>query len=249
MSGALVEDYERLAKCPVCSGEFNGEKVNGNDMHFILQDGGKAPVYYYQCGSCGVWALSPRYTDKFLAEYYGGSYREVRPITSETLAWQKSRARTQMQLAGNYLTGKTMLEIGSSSGYLMAEFYRLGFTCTGVDPDPESGAAYPDLAQISEQAFDVIALSHTLEHMNHPHGVMETLVKNYGHPKTKIMVDVPNYPTCAAGGLYQFHHPLLFDKDSLTNLLESVGCNVVFDTIHGDGTDKPNNLLAVGEVQ
>lgn len=244
----LTIHIETLNACPICGGAFSGERVHGNGMYYEF-GGVDMDWYYGVCGSCGVLALNPRMSEEYTREYYTGKYRnEMRPLGIKTEFTARMRALTQVALVGHLLTGSTALDVGCSRGYLMRELEERGFTCTGVDPDPDSVAAYADLAQVPFQAFDVITCSHTLEHINYPAEFLKTLRLNYAHSATRLMIDVPNYPTGTEGGLYQPHHPFVFGLDSLTRLLELTGWRVVFSALHADGEDAKDNLLVVAEV-
>ncbi len=244
---ALME-VEYLIACPICEGAFNGEAAYGNNMIATTENGEGVKMIYRRCGKCGVWALSPRMTDEYTKEYYGGQYRQERPIGISTCYTAKMRAMTQMKLVGHLMTGGAVLEIGCSNGYLLQEFYNRGFVGVGIDPDPDSAAVYRDIADVPRHPYDVIAMSHVLEHFNHPREILESLVKNQAETGTRLLVDVPNWPTCFEAGLYQPHHPFMFCQASLTRLLESVGCKVIHAVLHGDGSNESNNLLVVAEV-
>lgn len=232
--------------CPVCGGEWSGERVTGNNVNF---DGN--PAYWYVCSICGALALSPRMTDEFTETYYQGSYRDKRPYTEITHLVGSNRAAVQVKLAGDYLRGETALDIGCSMGYLMEKLYYMGFIVTGIDPDPESVADYPRWQDAPDKAYDLICMSHTLEHVNHPRQFLSGLLAKFAKPGTRLMIDVPNYPDCKGAMMFQFHHPLCYSLESLTWLLECIGCRVIFSATHNDGRniDERNNLLVVAEVQ
>ena len=237
-------EVEDLVKCPACGGAFDDHTRHGNSM--TLED---QPHVYQHCSVCGVWALNPRMTDAFTKEYYGGQYRDARPIEPNILMWQVTRAKTQYGLVGDLMRGKTYLELGSSSGYLMREFYYRGFACTSVDPDPDSGAMFADLSEVPPEPYDIIAMSHVFEHFNHPLAVLKTLARDYAYSGTRIMIDVPNLTKAKENAVFQIHHPFAYDLDNLTKLLEMAGCKVIFSAVHGDGLENEDNLLVVAEVQ
>lgn len=236
-------DIEGLVECPVCGCNRYDAKVTGNELSW-----NKQPAYYFHCANCGAYALNPRMTDDYTKKYYAGTYRDAMcPIDVETLYHAKARARTQIELAGKYLAGKTALDVGCSQGYLIGQLHRKGFTVTGVDPDPDSVAQYADVADLPDEKFDLITCSHTLEHINHPKAFMEGLMQ-HTQPGTRLMIDVPNLGTAKDNYVFQPHHPMAFDLPSLTWLLEAVGCKVIFNTLHSDGRDGQDNLLVVAEV-
>lgn len=234
-----------LYACPVCGSEWSGERVTGNNVRY---DGGIA--YWNKCSVCGALALSPRMSDEFTEEYYRGMYREQRPYTDITRIVGRNRAALQVKLAGDYLRGDTALDIGCSTGYLMEQLYNRGFTVTGIDPDPESLADYPRWEDAPEKTYDLICMSHTFEHINHPREFLEGILAKFAKPGTRLMIDVPNYPDCREALMFQYHHPLCYSQDALVWLLQRVGCRVILGATHNDGREhEPNNLLIVAEVQ
>ena len=244
-----MRSTELVKACPVCGGEFSPTHIVFSDKHH------PETLHYYKCLTCGLYALSPRFTDAYTKEYYSGEYRgEVNPLHITDKLQHLTRARTQMELAGHLFAGKTMLELGCSSGYLLNEFKERGFKVVGVDPDAlieedKFTRWYADISEVPHKKFDVIAMSHMLEHVNHPREFLETLVKHYAKHGTRVMIDVPNQPECFPLGVYRPHHPLAFDIHSLSYLMEAVGIKPIFDTAHGNGEPRRDNLLVVGEVQ
>lgn len=234
---------EDVTACPVCAGAFNGAKVTGNHLTYNGQT-----AYYHQCGTCGAWALSPRMTDAFTVAYYSGKYREYAPIGEKTWEIGRRRAELQIEQCARFFDGKYVLEVGCSVGHLLHRLTNLGYWVTGVDPDPNSAAAFHNIGHVPPLPYDVITMSHTLEHFNHPRAVLEYILANFTHPGTKIMIDVPNMGTCFEAGIFQVHHPVAFDLPALRWLMESLGCKVIFDCLHGDGEPEVNNLLTVSEV-
>lgn len=241
---------ERVRLCPVCGSTLAKRAtaaVKPADYPSVLR--------YYRCNGCGLLLLSPRFTDAYTKEYYAREYREdVNPLAIPDKLQHMTRSQTQMQLAGHLLTGKTMLELGCSSGYLLDEFKERGFKVTGVDPDKlievdKNTRWFADIADVPAKRFDVIALSHTLEHFNNPLAILKTLVKRYAKKGTRFLIDVPNQPECYPWGVYRQHHPIAFDLHSMTYLMEAAGIMPIFDTAHANGEARRDNLLVVGEVR
>lgn len=244
-----MKTTERVRLCPVCGSTLE-KRATATVKTFDYPD----LLRYYRCKGCGILLLSPRFTDAYTKEYYARAYRaDVNPLGITDKLQHMTRAQTQMQLVGHLLTGKTMLELGCSSGYLLDEFKERGFKVTGVDPDKlietdKDTRWFADIEEVPNKRFDVIALSHTLEHFNNPLAILRTLVKKHAKKGTRFMIDVPNQPECYPWGVYRQHHPIAFDLKSLSNLMESAGITPIYDTAHANGEDRRDNLLVVGEV-
>ena len=253
----MREDFtaqvETLTACPVCYAPF-GDEYEAPDVSKAFEFGGNNRLAYYHCEACGAYALNPRMTDEYTRVYYSRAYRaEVVPVDIVTKLQHISRVGEQMRLVGDLLVGKTLLELGCSSGYFLRELVERGFSVTGVDPDKridedENTRWYRDIADLPPEPFDIIAMSHVMEHFNHPREILEVLVNSYASAGTRVMIDVPNVDGCYPAGLWLPHHPVVWGADGLRWLLEVVGCKVIFEDTHGNGLPAPHNLLMVGEV-
>jgi len=189
-------------------------------------------------------------SDEQTTKYYSGLYRDTiseneAGINPVDLQNQHQRAMVQVNTIKQHLTGmKSNLEIGSSAGYLLDRLYNeCGFDiCIGVEPDVRYHGIEParnyhvfrDIKQISpRRQFDLVTMSHSLEHINHPLGYMQNIIDNYTHDGSLIMVEVPNidYYMC-----YGLAHPINFNQESLNGLFMMLGCMPVGNYAHGLGT-------------
>ena len=222
--------------CPICAGSL----------------GRKTYDSYFRCNDCGVEVLTPRMTDAATDEYYRTEYQALCPTNEAQKAQHLARATVQMNLTYPLWHGGHLLELGCSNGYLMQEFARIGYHCVGVDPhqsfeDNESMVWFPAISEVVEMPFDVIALSHTLEHFNHPREELEHLISIYARPGTQFLIDVPNAGHGRSNEIYRPHHPFAWNSASLRWLLGAVGLSVIFVAAHNNGRAGENNLLMVAE--
>lgn len=235
----LPQGMEFIQACPIC----NDAKVN---REYI-----RTGLIYKICANCGTWYLSMRMTEERTIEYYRGEYRQNCKLDDLDLRVQRSRADLQYQKLSPYLAGKTMLEIGCSGEFLLRQFEDAGYTCVGIELDgvkPQRAQAtiYPTLDALAPQPFDVICLSHSLEHFNHPKELVHRLVKNYSHPGTRILVEVPNASNSPCA---RIHHPFAWDSQALEYLMTACGCDPIKVILHGLGRDTPLYLLGLYEVR
>lgn len=229
MIDQLTLKMETLTACPVCgSADFA-------PYNLTVWMGGK--LYYYECDRCGVYFLNPRMTDDQLGEYYAGQYRDSlkviegsdEVINARDKMRQEQRAKKQIEMCGEYFKGCiTSLEIGCSLGMLMDELNEIDIYPEGVEPDVRyhsEGRArkykvYRDISEVSPFAYDLICMSHSLEHLNHPLDYMRMLVANYAHAGTRFMIEVPNGDKNI---VERPHHPFGFGKRALDWLMAEVG--------------------------
>lgn len=232
-------ELEALNSCPVCGG--------GNNPHIIFLHDRRVSgetLHYASCQGCGQLFLTPRMSDAQTAEYYAGAYRtgiwgadgynEVDQTT------QRLRASLQAQVLNLWnVVPDNVLEIGSGAGYLLWEWHKRGAKVVGIEPDARCREREPgkrfkmlaDIAELEPQPFELICLSHVLEHLNHPREYLQDLIAKYAGPQTQLMIEVPN-SECNLSA-FQIHHPMAFTGHSLDRLMEGLGYKMVQRLYHG----------------
>jgi hypothetical protein len=240
---------EKLAACPLCG----GTNIPTAYEHQYLS----TKCYYSICHTCGVIFLNPRMTDEFTDHYYRGTYRNVLypdtgGISPDNMKVEVNRAQLQVEACREFIKDcKTNLEIGCSSGALMAEMDKLGMVCVGVEPDIRYHELhnFKVVDNVDELVgiVDLITMSHVLEHLNHPLEYVTNLVENYSHKDTLFMVEVPNADYYHGFGMV---HPFSFNVRTLGYLFDKAGCSPVAVFNHGlDGPNPFKYLLALYEVR
>lgn len=231
-------EFEKLAACPVCGG------TDIPTILFVIERLTHEPMSYSNCQDCGQFFLNPHMTDEQTAKYYAGVYRERLwgPTGTNDVDVHNQRVRASLQAQILTLWGlkpKTVLDVGCGAGFALWEWAQRGAEVTGIEPDerchrrePEKRyRVYKDLAELEPQSFDLICMSHVLEHLNHPKEYLQNLTENYTHENTFLMIEVPNCECCLPA--FQISHPLAFTRYSLEKLLEKVGYKPVHMLYHG----------------
>jgi SAM-dependent methyltransferase len=148
-----------------------------------------------------------------LAAYYTHGQSHMQPVAPKLidrvlvrLAWQADRARPfdAKALARALPPGGTVLDIGCGDGEKLEEFRDLGFAVMGVDPDPGSrafagskdltvleGTAEAPPEELSGQQFDLVIMSHALEHCIDPASALAT-IHCLTKPDGVAYLEVPN---------------------------------------------------------
>jgi SAM-dependent methyltransferase len=231
--------FETLTECPVCGW------VDIPTIHRRVHYG--IPANHAQCASCGQIFLNPRMTDEQTAAYYRGDYRDIMGgIQDDDLRRQEKRARYQVGAIGSWLDGrKRCLEIGCSAGYLLRALSAHGIECEGVEPDERyheieparDHRLYASLDEVTGR-YDLIAMSHVLEHINRPVEYMRRLIDDYTEPGALLMIEVPNIEIMPHFAL--IHHPVSYTADTLRALFHRLHCESLVMQRHdlgraGDG--------------
>lgn len=223
------------------------------------------------CARCGAVFANPRPTKTELAEYYQGPYREQvdgdgKPTPTYVGAEYK-RAQRLMWWCQRYVpTIKRHMDIGSSAGFLLNNFY-VQFKCesVGVEPNDEyrkesekgfegikQGATlYADISEVPQSPkFDLITMSHVLEHLPDPIGYLENLVNSYLEPNGHILIEVPNLLGEVTALIYP--HLIGFTQDTLWTTMNKAGLNpVAVETSYVGGQihlAPPPYLTALGKL-
>jgi SAM-dependent methyltransferase len=138
----------------------------------------------------------------------------------------------------------TLCDVGCGSGQIMARFKEAGYETVGVEPDPaarvlaaEVGPVFKGTAEELPEAldgsrFDVVLLSHVLEHCIDPAAALANVVRLLA-PTGTAVIEVPNN---AAEGLRLYgpgwffadipRHLQFFTETSLRKALAAAGLHV-----------------------
>lgn len=172
-----------------------------------------------RCARCGLGrtAQMPAGADvaRFydLESYYTHGESHMRPIQPKLidrilvrLAWQADRATPfdVDELASALPPHATVLDLGCGDGEKLQAFQERGFAVLGVDPDPRSralvaskglavlpGTAEEPPAELAGRRFDLVIMSHSLEHCLDPARALET-VRTLIAPDGLAYIEVPN---------------------------------------------------------
>jgi 2-polyprenyl-3-methyl-5-hydroxy-6-metoxy-1,4-benzoquinol methylase len=158
------------------------------------------PAHYVICNMCGTLRLNPHMDDKSLEDFYRFHYRKIYTgqdsDTNRAIVFE-SQLKTGYKYydyinkeISNLKHYKKVLEIGCSSGGILKAFQNKGHICKGVDYDYEY-AEYGNLNGVNiiyggietlekkndvQEKFDLIILSHTLEHFTNIKDMMNRIV-------------------------------------------------------------------------
>jgi 2-polyprenyl-3-methyl-5-hydroxy-6-metoxy-1,4-benzoquinol methylase len=236
---------EVVGLCPLCGSDsnrlFDRREFRGRQVENRL------------CRNCGMVYQSPRMTEAEANEYYKAEYRrtyqgEEGPVKRD-LVVQTARARSLVDFTLPRIpTISRCLDIGSSSG-VMLQAFRDSFGCEIVGVEP--GDAYRDLAlgkrlkvyptldkleQAAEKRFDMVIMSHVLEHLPAPISYLVHLRKYLLDREGWLLIEVPNL---YAHESFEPAHLLAFSPHTLREALKQSGFRVVRFRKHG----RPNSAI------
>ncbi|MEX0345861.1 MAG: methyltransferase domain-containing protein [Rhizobiaceae bacterium] len=204
--------------CPLCGG-IERPVVSSKDRH------GNALTTVI-CKDCGVVTNDPIPSDEELAAFYRQDYRKQYKGLAEPRmrqVWRNFRGTAEhIRAFHDYYDGRQRcLDLGAGSGEFMYLAGRIGIDCLGVEPNEGYSAYCRDklglnvLSQTLEESdfaegsFDLIRLSHVMEHMRDPVRSLKVL-KRWLSDDGVLYIEVPNIDRDAThkmrGKIFHFGH-------------------------------------------
>ena len=230
---------EEVTRCPLCGGaeraRFDSRESHGETIHNWI------------CRGCGLVFMSPRRTPDELAAFYERGYRTAQQgtegPTEEKLRFEARRAEGQLglflQVPGPI---EDFLEVGCGAGRLMRLVgERLEARALGIEPGAayreflrgDGLTAYRSLDELREREpdrrFDLVSLSHVLEHLPDPVAYLTRLRVGLLKPGGRIYVEVPNL---LAHTSFEPGHLYSFTVDTLQRTVEAAGFGVLLLELH-----------------
>lgn len=233
-------EFQAVSHCPAC---LWPARQTG-----LIERGGFQFAY---CKSCTTSFMSPVPTDSEFARYYGGPYWDsVNSGRSKVYRFEKQFRRAvlygaELEEAGVVKGGK-VLEIGSGfGGVVWALGKLLEMKPYAIELDPFAREFQERLGvQIFNfetnsggdeiPGFDVVVLSHVLEHQLRPRELLEqafSVVSSTG----VVLIEVPHGDFVIDGGI---DHPIVFSKFGLDRLLRNFSSQVRYRVHSG-----PENVV------
>lgn len=210
------------------------------------------------CQACGFGRIAGESTPGEVAAFYTeGYYTHTSPEVAERssmrlldrlrvhLAWRTDRG---VDLSPSEVVRSnpfpSLCDVGCGSGQAMDAFKQAGYDAVGIEPDPAArawasriGKVFEGTAEalpeaIAEREFDVVLLSHVLEHCVDPAAALRN-VKRLLAPQATAIIEVPNN---AALGFEMYgpgwffadipRHLQFFTENSLRKALSQAGLRV-----------------------
>jgi SAM-dependent methyltransferase len=173
-----AQPKEWVECCNLCGGE-TFVQISQRDRYGY-------PAGAFACGQCGLVFLNPRLTPEAYSKFYTGVYRPLvsayhgRKIDARSIqVEQREYAMERAEFAAHYLglgqQGRTLLDIGGSTGVVARHFVeRFQYVGTVLDPAAEelveaAGLAtmsgFIEDADFSGKKFDLVLLCQTVDHL------------------------------------------------------------------------------------
>lgn len=244
--------------CPVCQAQINKEQMLNYPQDSRQKANRLKMNGIYICPTCDIGFSWPRYSDDEISQIYTqGDYwekRDVEIFKPHALPGHWALAQSRWSWLNKIMLPSPMrvLDIGAGHGFLglvMGKENRLA--CYDViEEDPYCAASWQatmkaTLPHLPCQRFDhwtkvngrydLIVLSHVLEHLNHPQQVIQSL-KGLLNPGGCIFIDIPHRDYRFKNDVYP--HVYFFNPKSLIGLVNRAGYNVTCCEVIGHEASK-----------
>lgn len=199
--------------CPLC-GTFEYRLLYDvpDRMTFHLERAQSQPrenaFQIVACSSCGFLYLNPRPDRSHLGDYYrADSYDPHRrrgggPIGALFRAARQITTRWKAAKVSKDLISSSLLDVGCGTGEFMVEMTRRGWQTTGIEISADAAEIAkgmgcdvmigdPAEADLPVEAFDLVTLWHSLEHLPDLRGAADKISKAL-KPGGRLAVAVPN---------------------------------------------------------
>lgn len=219
-------------------GPFNSCLVCASADTQILTSNQSFGINLFRCNACG-FVQSEFVSDRALEYYYSHFYRRRLNDCELTGHRLKGRAQANGQMA--YLLEQqpnlklaTALDYGTAEGSLAHELRAIAGQVFATEMDPQfvellkadpliNLVEHKDLAAGGfDSFFDLICISHVLEHLTDPYIVMDLFARLL-KPAGLLLVDIPNEVRLLAHGFQAKGHLLYFTKETFANFVETQG--------------------------
>jgi SAM-dependent methyltransferase len=187
-------------------------------------------------------------TDEETDEFYKREYRRLyhqgqeRP-SAKVLEVQRQRAATMRKIVVTQIAKVSRhLEIGCSAGYLLQALQdQFGCTSVGIEPGnayrdyavQQGFRVYPSLVELQEnkeERFDLISMSHVLEHLTDPVAYLSELRRSYLTPDGWLFLEVPNL---YGHDSFEVAHLYSFSSHSFCQVIQKAGFRKIQLVKHG----------------
>lgn len=203
-----------------------------------------------RCRRCGIVFLNPRPALESYVQIYPNDYHAFQFQEEEFGIVHKIRRRLEakrlLRWCRNLPNDARILDVGCGDGFhlnLLKDYGKKTWSLFGLDADERAVQAGESkglnikqgfLEEYTETGFDLIFLIMTIEHVNDPKGLLQT-VQNKLKPGGRLVIVTDNTKTLDHyffqgrhwGGYHFPRHTYLFNRKNLSLLGESVGLNPI----------------------
>lgn len=180
-------------QCPVCS---------RTDFKPLLSK--KLNFQIYVCSKCRLGQTVPYPEESNGQENFSDSKQHYEDhYINDKVKWRKFMAK-MLDHAVSYVKIGQLLDVGTGVGFMLEVAQERGFVATGIEPSKGAVQYAKEVLglnvvrghfpapELEKQYYDVITLSHVLEHVPEPINFLR-LIKQQLKPGGVVVITAPNY--------------------------------------------------------
>lgn len=228
--------HKKRRACFLCDSE-TGKQLFEEEWEIVGV--GRVGIGVRICSGCGLVLQDPVVPTNIMREYCSKLSNYTNPgrkgLPSKFKIGQVDR---QLSFLTGYVprTG-SVFQVGCSDGYTLHRFKEAGWTVMGVDPSPSTiriaktlwgldleVGFFEDYPVHSNEKYDLIVLTHILEHTYTPAAILEKCASML-FPDGDLLIEVPALvePNHWPPGYFSLEHLNYFSPQSMTNMLRLGG--------------------------
>lgn len=165
----------------------------------------RSPFAVVECTRCGLRYMNPRLTADEYRDFYAGPEYLAEYGYDDLLAASRlpEFQRTLRRIAARCAPSGRLLDIGTATGEFLVEARKQGWAVFGTEVSDSSVKMAKkkyglelfhgelDSASFPERSFDVVHLSHVLEHVPSPQKTLKD-IQRFLAPNGWLVIEVPN---------------------------------------------------------
>lgn len=192
---------EGIIKCVIC----------GSKKSKLIKKGvyGNKDQNIYKCSDCNHYFLAPFLSDEEEEKFYindypafllkRGDFKNITP--EEHFRKNKSEAERRFPYIKHLLSKKkTVLEIGSATGYFLNFIKKYVNKVSGIEPNKcqreyanaQHIPTFDKLDNLVKKRFDLIFMYYVLEHIKDPISFIRDIKGLLKNKRSKLIIEVPN---------------------------------------------------------
>lgn len=228
---------KHMVKCPIC----RNYTIKTFELLFleILGISKKYNMQLYFCKNCNYFFVSNYLKESILKSYYKNlSNYEADNITGEVANDKILMSKKQYEFIKNEnLIFNTVLDIGAATGFNLNTYKKKNYNVFGIEPSPNNvkyaknrydidlycGTFESYIKTESPKNFDLIILSHILEHVSNP----IVFLNNISNVNNKyLFIEVPTLNYVIQGepfGIFYYEHIGYYTVECLSYLMNEIG--------------------------
>ncbi|MGB0696618.1 MAG: class I SAM-dependent methyltransferase [Rhodospirillaceae bacterium] len=229
---------QKQLTCPLCAATTLQE--------ISTLDRRGAPLITDCCLACGLVFSNPLPTEADLVAFYTTDYRKnykktINPKLKHHYRYAGRVVREITPHLSYFQKAETVLDIGCGSGEFVALMQAFGKKAFGVEPSLNYAKYIQNTFDVSvftgslddyqpTQSFDLIRMSHVLEHMRDPIEKLKK-VRSLLTENGALFLEVPNFrqycQTKSPGNIFHYGHIYNFDRQTLGAVCSLAGLETI----------------------